>query len=1075
MHMPFAHKDDVPGMDADRTVPGQSALPPDGERRAMTPVFQAPRSALARLSLLPFDGAAPTLPEDMDDAMELRAFLARVAEDSMTREAIAVSSLSLDGALDKVVTGAPLRDKQLRRGAAAAARYLSRMRCRATPFGLMAGVAPVRFSENAEVRIEDGHRKYVRPDSAWLTEVLRELRRDPLVLAELRVMANDLCSVQGDRLVMPCTLAQDGPQHPEPRELFVPYGALVRTAMDAARTPVRHSALVELLRTTHPEEHETAIAATLSALVEQEFLLTELFPPATSPDPIRRVLSTLTPVRDLPALSALERVSDALDRYAAAPVGNGHARFLSAARAMCEIRATDRPVNVDLGMDADLALPRQVAAELGDAASMAWRLARPQPPLLAEYHAAFCERYGLRGIVPVKELLDPHSGLGAPIGYLAPPSHRRPGTEPRADTRHDDLLCGLAQHAAARGDREVILDAELAERLARPGAEDEPATFIEPLVRVFADSAEHLQTGDFRLLLSPMNYTRPGALSSRFLHLLPQLRDPIAACVRDLSDDWKLATAAQLLGPTVEARQGNVAQVPQILEDTLAIGVFTGDAGPHVLRLDDLAIGAQRDRLFVTSLRTGEEIVPLMLNANNSRTTAPNALRLLYEIGVYHTPRWKLWSWGTIAERLPFLPRIRYSRTVLSPARWLPDTPLADPALSWTAWQRAFTRWCKEWAVPEKVEVAHGDQLLPLDLGSSGDLRLLRDEMRRSPDGVMLKESPLGGEYGTGWAGGRAVELAVPLIPVPQRPLPAARSALPVKTAADPALMRRESRPGGDWLYLQVHADTDRHDEIICRHLPALLDLADGVADRWFFIRYTRPEPHLRIRFHGASGEVNTRLLPAVHNWANQLADAGSLREISLHTYRPEIARYGGPDAIEWAERAFFADSRAAVEQLTLREQGLLDLPVELLLAANYLDLTSRVVGEGWHDWLLASYPKDEEHHPMFQRYRRDAVELLSPLLEPGTSLQLSAGKRLAEVWERRAAPVIRYGEVIRELMAEGRMGTAPAPYRSILHMHHNRLAGVDSRTEQGSYAIARGVLQTLTDRKTHRLAEPHS
>ncbi|WP_328437545.1 lantibiotic dehydratase [Streptomyces sp. NBC_00444] len=1006
----------------------------------------------------------------MDNVEELRAFLTQVANDPVAREAISVSSLSLGGTLDKVVSGAPVKTKQLRRAAASAVRYLSRMRSRATPFGLMAGVASVRFAKDARVRIGNDHRKHVRPDLAWLTEVIRELHRDPVVRAQLRVVANDLCSVRGGRLVMFPTLGEDGARRPHPCEISVPYVGTVEAAMAAARTPLPYRELVDRLSTTHPGEQEAAVETALSELVERGFLLTELYPQPTAGDPIRHVLEVLSGLRTHSVRAALDRISSALDRYAEAPVGTGRVQFLSVAGAMREIHTVDRPVHVDLGIDAEIVLPRQVAAELEEAASVAWRLARPQTPSLTEYHAAFRERYGLRGLVPIKELLDPHIGLGPPSGYQAPRSDRRSTHQAGSDALRDNLLCGLAQRAAARGEVEVLIDAELARRLARPGAEDEPATYIEPVARLFAESAEQLQSGDFRLVLSPLNYTRPVALSGRFLHLLPELRDTLAEDMRALTEDWRPATPAQLLGATVEARHANVAQVPQLLQNTLAVGVFADGTEPHVLRLDDLAVGVHADRFFVASLRTGEEIVPLMLNANNSRTTAPNPIRLLYEIGTYHTPRWKLWSWGAIAERLPFLPRIRYGRTVLSPARWLPDAPLCDAALPWPAWREAVDRWRDDWAVPDKVEMVQGDQLLPLDLGSSADLRLLRDELRRNSGGVTIQESPLGGRYGAGWAGGHAVELAVPLKPVPQRLFPAARSTLPLKTAADPAMTRRVYRPGGNWLYLKVYAGVDHHDEIISRHLPALLESAEAVSDRWFFIRYREPEPHLRIRFHGAPADLNSRLLPAVHSWADQLAAAGSLREISLHDYQPEIARYGGPDAIESAERAFFADSRAAVDQLVLREQGLLDLPVELLLAANHLDLTSRMVGEDWQKWLPAAYPKNEEHHLMFQQHRQDAIDLLGPILEQGGPLHLPGGERLLEIWERRAAPLAHYGRLTRSLMADGRMGTAPAPYRSILHMHHNRLVGINPRTEQGSYAIARGVIQEITNRKTHRI-----
>ncbi|MPY61995.1 lantibiotic dehydratase [Streptomyces spongiae] len=1025
----------------------------------MPAVFREPEFAVARLSLLSAGTPAPRLPEDMDDPEQLRAFLAEVAHDPVAREAVAVSSLSLDETLEKAAAGEPVKPKQLRRGALSALRYLTRMRHRATPFGLMAGVAPVTFGDDTRVRIGARHHKHVRPDLAWLVAVVRDLLRDPAVRSGLRVVANDLCRVRGDHLVVPRVLGDD--EDPEgAHETVVARTEVVRAALDAARTPVPFRALLDRVVTACPGENRAAVEERLGELVERDVLLTDLYPPLTSADPLGHVLGTLAATGNAPARERLGAVADALDEYAAAPVGTAYARLRGTVRIMRTARPSDRPLHVDLGMDADIVLPRHVATELADAASMAWRLSPPPSRPLADYHAAFLERYGLRGLVPVHEVLDPHLGLGPPSGRGGPAYPVEPAS--RAT-----LLCGLAQRAAAREEDEVVIDAELAARLARPGTEDGPGSYVEPVARLFAASGEALAAGDFRLVLSGMNFTRPGAMFGRFLHLLPKLREPFTTCVDELAAGWPSATATQLVAPTLRARSANVGQVPPLTPGTLVVGAFADTGDPRVLNLHDLAVGADRDRLSVVSLRTGQEIVPLPFNANEVRTTAPDAVRLLFQIGACRTPRWSMWSWGAAAERLPFLPRIRYGRTVLSPARWLPDERLTDPTRSWARWRRLLDEWRAQWRVPDRIEAVHADQPLPLDLRSAADLRVLRNELCRNP-GTVLREEPLGGAYGTGWAGGRSCELAVPLLPERQRSYPAARRELPLRTAVDPARTRKAHQPGGDWLYLKVYATSDRHDEILSRALPPLLDRAAPVADRWFYVRYEDDEPHLRIRFHGAAAELNARLLPAVHEWAGRLAAAGGIRDLTIGTYRPELARYGGPEAMEDAERAFCADSEAAVEQLRMRDAGLLDVPVELLLAANCFDLAARLVGDGWQEWLLDACPPDVGHH-VFQRYRREAVALLGPLAVPADGPPPLPGvERLTEIWERRAPRLTRYGQLIRGAIAEGRLGTAPAPFRSVLHLHHNRLGGMDPETERGSYAIARGVLRTIADRERH-------
>ncbi|MEK8106376.1 thiopeptide-type bacteriocin biosynthesis protein [Micromonospora sp. M12] len=65
--------------------------------------------------------------------------------------------------------------------------------------------------------------------------------------------------------------------------------------------------------------------------------------------------------------------------------------------------------------------------------------------------------------------------------------------------------------------------------------------------------------------------------------------------------------------------------------------------------------------------------------------------------------------------------------------------------------------------------------------------------------------------------------------------------------------------PGGEWLYALVYCSGERQDELL-RAVPALAAGLD--VDRWFFLRYGDPDPHLRLRFHGAPAVLTTGCCP---------------------------------------------------------------------------------------------------------------------------------------------------------------------------------------------------------------------
>lgn len=92
----------------------------------------------------------------------------------------------------------------------------------------------------------------------------------------------------------------------------------------------------------------------------------------------------------------------------------------------------------------------------------------------------------------------------------------------------------------------------------------------------------------------------------------------------------------------------------------------------------------------------------------------------------------------------------------------------------------------------------------------------------------------------------------------------------------------------------------------------AELCLAGGTADRYFFVRYSDPEPHIRLR-------IRVRREMA-HNLASQLRRdhvGSALTGVSVVPYERELARYGGPWAMDEAEEVFCVSSHVAHELVT--------------------------------------------------------------------------------------------------------------------------------------------------------------
>ena len=135
---------------------------------------------------------------------------------------------------------------------------------------------------------------------------------------------------------------------------------------------------------------------------------------------------------------------------------------------------------------------------------------------------------------------------------------------------------------------------------------------------------------------------------------------------------------------------------------------------------------------------------------------------------------------------------------------------------------------------------------------------------------------------------------------------------------------------------------------------------------------------------------------------------------------------------------------------------------MELLAAANILDLAERLCGDGWRDWILRNFPKGSRHRA-FQAHRRVAVRLLAADTGRPDPSAFECGDELLRSWQRRGPALAGYGRLLAE-----RPETADTAIMSILRLHYNRLAGIDPDGEGDAYATARGAVQAHVDRERH-------
>ncbi|WP_327586955.1 lantibiotic dehydratase [Nonomuraea sp. NBC_00507] len=935
--------------------------------------------------------------------------------------------------------------REMRRAVLAVSRYLLRMTGRAMPFGLLAGVAPARFAAQSASRWGNAHQVLASAEAGWLAEVIARLEDNRALLPRLPVVANNTTMVRGDRLIVPY-LPQPREKGTAAVEVSLRYTAAVRTVMQAARTPIPMGEVAAKLRAEFPDTPPSVITGMLGELVARRALLTSLHAPATELDALSHLVRELEKACALavPSLAGMaEMLADIharIEQHNSTPTSEDRAVRAELAERMRKVAPAKRhPLALDLRLDAEVILPKQVATEVAQAALVLTRLsAYPVgTPAWRAYHQRFYERYGIGSLVPVLDVVA-DSGIGWPDGYPGTVTRERPSPL----SSRDEHLLALAQAAALDGCDEIVLDEPLIQNLMLGSERLRPPSHLEVGVRVHAAHERALDRGDFTVHVVTVSRAA-GVLTGRFLHVLPPDGGArLAGALADLPGGDEHTVAAQLSFPPLDPATTHVTRAPRTWPTLISLGEHRA-AGEDVLGVEDLYVGCDGRRLYLAAPRLGKRLEAAALHALNLRAHTPPLARFLTELSRAQTAQVGMFSWGA-TEHLPFLPRVRHGRTVLAPAKWrLHATELPGRAEPWAVWDDALTGWRACRRLPRRVHLIQGDRLLPLDLDHAGHRVLLRTHLDHASHAV-LAEAPAPEDLG--WCGGRPHELVVPVAavePPPWPPVPAPRRARIVGRD-------RGNLPARSPVLLaHLYGDLHRQDVLLAEHLPDLLDRVGY--PRWWFIRYRDPDHHLRLRvaLPGPSAFGETAL--TVATWADELRQAGLLRELVLPTSYPETGRWGGGPAMAAAEAVFAADSAAVLDQLRLPERP----HRQALVAAHTVAIATAFTGSTsagmW--WLIDHIPAAAPRQvprPIFT----EAVRIADPRDDWAALRAREGGEAIVAAWQLREQAMADYRAHFPGPDTEGI--AFDDVLSSLLHVHFVRACGIDFDDEAIALYLAR-------------------
>jgi len=995
----------------------------------------------------------------------LPVLTSRLFQDPLIEESIYTASPELHDELKRFIDN-KTSDKSSTKLQLSLYKYFLRMSSRCTPFGLFAGYAMGKVSDAKTSFIlqdKEAFSKFSRLDISCIKALVNKFQEDKHIRDELILSVNNSLYPVNDKLRYIETVWK----HHTVNYILnsVDRSVYLERILHHAEKGFTAIQLADLLADEELSREE--LLDFIEELIGHQILL-RLEPAITGDD----YLHTLTQfLRTVPGQSGLvgtlEEIAIELDGQA-----KGIVKYKKIFALLQKILPDIDPKNIiqtDLHISThENNMELKEVVSIGEDIRQLIRLRRKAENIsLKKFKQKFTTRFGEQE-VPLLQALDVDSGIGygesdgnlvaspfletLPLGGTGMSARNPVLWNSTHDLKLKIVIEALTQHKS-----EIILSEEDIQKYGMPETEiNLPSSFY-----VFGSLLKnHAFPETYSSLFLLKGCSGPSAcnLISRFCSGDNELTEKIRECLKEEGEQ-----ETQILAEIVHLPQGRIGNVitrPCLREYEITFLGVSGKPKEYQIPINDLMVSIQNNEIILRSKRLNKRIIPRLTTAHNFENDRTIAYRFLGDLQYQDTEVNTYWDWEMFSNQ-PFLPRIRLGRTIVSRAGWIltEEDIRGIPAENQEIMLEKMARVRKERKIPQLVVISQFDNELLIDLACYPALLLLFKEVQklkrvRLIEFLELPENCLA----KGSDGNHCNEIILPFKAVPVIAKP---STVVFKEGHAFNSGPKYFYPGSSWIYYKVYCGTATAEMILREKIDAVVQdlLGNQEIEKFFFIRYQDPEPHLRLRFyHNKKADfsivVTRRLFAALH----PLVESGLITNVQSDLYAPEYDRYG-IKTMECSENIFFHDSIAVLNFLRSCEDDQTEAQTWLFAIAGVDEMLNdfgyTLQGKHGilyrlHGYFLKEFGGSEGsplNRALNDRFRKSITQL-EELLNGRKEEALSRAawnilKQRSSSWKPDIAS-------IKKVLATGNEGIEEESFiQSYLHMFLNRLFTVGQRAHE--------------------------
>jgi thiopeptide-type bacteriocin biosynthesis protein len=256
-------------------------------------------------------------------------------------------------------------------------------------------------------------------------------------------------------------------------------------------------------------------------------------------------------------------------------------------------------------------------------------------------------------------------------------------------------------------------------------------------------------------------------------------------------------------------------------------------------------------------------------------------------------------------------------------------------------------------------------------------------------------------------------------------------------------MIQRRFIPGSEWIYFKLYTGTKTADLLLMQPVYALVNnlMKSGIVDKFFFIRYSDPDFHIRLRLHLSDPTRYGLAIEIFHSFFSKYVDNGSVFKVMCDTYVREIERYGA-ETMLLTEDVFYIDSDAILSLISCDESLMLRWHQAFLLADDLIQAFILKIEDRCKFTFQSSNTYRQEfgfESSIYTKQLNDKYRTLRPQIE---RLMLREGDPsvVYSILENRKKQLSILAVMISERLSNNNLLTLDNLLGSYIHMTINRL-----------------------------------